>query len=305
MAMDSVSDRIDLGRRIFHKLSSRFHNFRQEHQRVIISKILSRKNRSRYYDSDKIFNSLQKEFPSRPEYKYDPYSTWRRGVERAINLFEFVELCQGQKSILEVTCGDGMAGFILYSYNHYVTLNDIEDWRDYRAKKIPFVQSDICQSLNIDSNSFDLVCSYNGFEHLEDPTGALDEVIRVCKKGGLIYLEFGPLYASPWGMHVYRTVKMPYPQFLFSESFLKNKLDELGIYDLGLKRSDLQPLNKWRLNQFIQLWRNCDCDIVKSSLLTDVSCLELIRRFPEAFYNRDLTYEDVTTQAIIITLKKR
>jgi SAM-dependent methyltransferase len=303
--MDNVSIFIGLGRKIFRRLQSRFHNFRQEQQRVLISKILSRRNGFRYYDSEKIFNNLQKECPSRSEYKYDPYSTWRRGVERALNLFDFVELRQGQRRILEVTCGDGMTGFTLHSYNHFVTLNDLEDRRDNRAKNIAFVEGDICKSLNLNSNSFDFVCSYNAFEHLENPAKALDEIIRVCKKGGLIYLEFGPLYASPWGMHVYRTVKMPYPQFLFSERFLKNKLNELGIYDLGEKRSDLQPLNKWRLNQFFQLWEKCDCDTVESSLVTDFSCLKYIMRFPEAFCNKDLTFEDVTTQAIILALRKR
>jgi hypothetical protein len=147
--------------------------------------------------------------------------------------------------------------------------------------------------------------SYNTFEHLENPAVAFSEILRVCKIGALIYLEFGPLYASPWGLHAYRTICMPYPQFLFSKGFIEKKLYELGIHDLGARRENLQRLNEWRINQFTDLWAKSNCEIISSYFLNDTSHLEIIKRFPSAFSGKSLIFEDVTTQAISVLLRKR
>jgi SAM-dependent methyltransferase len=46
----------------------------------------------------------------------------------------------------------------------------------------------------------DICFSSNVLEHVSDPTGLIDEMVRVTRPGGLIYLSFTNLY-SPWGGH--------------------------------------------------------------------------------------------------------
>jgi len=46
----------------------------------------------------------------------------------------------------------------------------------------------------------DICLSSNVLEHVRDPNGLIEEMIRATKPGGLIYLSFTNWY-SPWGGH--------------------------------------------------------------------------------------------------------
>jgi ubiquinone/menaquinone biosynthesis C-methylase UbiE len=48
--------------------------------------------------------------------------------------------------------------------------------------------------------TFDFVCSYSAFEHIDNPKAALQEVARVLKKGGVAYISLH-LYTSHSGCH--------------------------------------------------------------------------------------------------------
>lgn len=269
-----------------------------------VSKILACTEAPQFYDSEDVFGRLQTAFPRLPEYGYDPFSTWSRGVERSRDLIQLSDLREPGAKVLEAAAGDGMTGYMLSCYGHDVTLTDLEDWRDVRAKDTAFVGCNLCADLPLDSDSFDLIFSFNAFEHLEAPDITLSELVRVCKQGGLIHLSFNPLYASPWGLHAYRSLLMPYPQFLFSPSFIDRKLEELNIYDLGKQRTTLQPLNQWRVSQFGNLWETSNCSVVDLRHDTIFSFLDVVKQFPKAFGGLGLTLEDLTTSGIHITLKK-
>ena len=70
-------------------------------------------------------------------------------------------------------------------------------------------------NMQFEDETFDFVFSYDAFEHFASPENVLLEAIRVVRKRGYIYLEFGPLYYSPYGEHAYRSITVPYCQFLF------------------------------------------------------------------------------------------
>jgi len=55
-------------------------------------------------------------------------------------------------------------------------------------------------SLPIFDVAFDVAYSSNVLEHVADPPGLIEEMIRVTKPGGLIYLSFTNWF-SPWGGH--------------------------------------------------------------------------------------------------------
>jgi len=51
------------------------------------------------------------------------------------------------------------------------------------------------------SNSFDLVISISLIEHVEKPEKLIEEMVRLTKPGGYIYLSFPPFYSPVGGHH--------------------------------------------------------------------------------------------------------
>ena len=294
-------------KRAFPRWHTRWVRHQQQRQRRTIGAILARPGAPQHYDSCPLFAELQKTYCQVPhDYKYDAFSVWQRGVERAQCLLQRTGLQPPGSTILEAACGDGMTGSALSAYGHHVTLTDLEDWRDARAKALPFVLGNLCGCLNLAPGLFDLIYSFNAFEHVDDPQKVLTGLLRMCKPGGMIYINFCPLYASPWGLHAYRTIFAPYPQYLFSMDFIERQLQAAGgVSDLGRQRETLQQLNGWTLAQFDHLWKTCGAKIVELETCTDYTQLNLIRRLPDAFSGRGLTFDDVVTDEIFVLLKKQ
>lgn len=299
----------------FSRLSTAFGRSRHLAQRIAaqrrlrrtvakVSQIVADTRPSMYYDSESTFAKLQDAPLPVPEYGYDSYSAWRRASERTLSVLRVLELQHPGKRVLEIAAGDGMTGQVLSTYGHDVTLCDIEDWRDDRAKSLPFVACDVCDSVPLDDSSFDLIVSFNAFEHFIDPLSAFLEVKRLCRANGIIVLSFDPLYCSPWGLHAYRALRMPYPQFLFSRPFIDRKIEHLGIHDLGKKMYTLQPLNEWRIDQFEGLWHNDSFKIMEEQVGENWTQLETVVQYANAFRGRNLTVRDLVAHGINVILRK-
>ncbi len=71
-------------------------------------------------------------------------------------------------------------------------------------RRIPVHRMD-ASKLAFPSGSFDFVYALAVFQHLPDPGGALDEMVRVVRKGGVVYLDL-ILYTSRTGSHDIRTL---------------------------------------------------------------------------------------------------
>ena len=275
-----------------------------ERRRSRVERILSRPAAPRFLDSEELFSTLHARYPAREPYGYDPYRRWWRGIRCAPDLLQVAGLLKPGAQVLEVACGDGMTGQVIASFGHFVTLHDLEDWRDDRSQHLPWIQGDICTALPAEADQFDLIYSYNAFEHIGDPAAALAELARLCKPGGIIYLDFGPLHASAWGLHAYTALRMPYPQFLFSPEFVRRKVEELGLFDLGRTSTILQPLNGWKPGQFRQLWTDSGLKLVSSTAKSNLEHLSVVEEFPAAFQGRRLEYEDITVEQLAVTLSK-
>ena len=282
---------------------------RWQHKRVPLSAqiapILASDAAPIYYDEH--FERLQRSYTQWwPEYGYDEYSTWVRGCERATKLLAIPDLRVRDLAVFEAGCGDGMTSYALASYGQRpkIVLNDTEDWRDARAVSFPFVKGNVCHRLPVESNSFDLVITYNTFEHVEDPGAAFSELVRVSKRGGYIYIDFSPLYCSPLGLHAFSFL-MPYPQFLFSPQLIETKVRELGVKDLGQESHRLQPTNRWRLAQFRDLWCGSACEVLSLVEGREGRHLGVVTQFPGAFSGRDLTLEDLVVGSVSVLLRKK
>ena len=77
------------------------------------------------------------------------------------------------------------------------------DHIDMDGSNFDIVIGDICKTTQFKCDTFDAVVFSAVFEHLGDIEGAFAEVRRVLKHGGLCISEFGPVWESSTGHHLY------------------------------------------------------------------------------------------------------
>lgn len=99
----------------------------------------------------------------------------------------FRENRQGDKdrgSLLDLPSGAGALSAKLSASGFRVTASDIVLHEGFKGDKSKFVRCDANQPLPFVDESFDVVCSIEGIEHLENPSAFLREIHRVLKPGG-------------------------------------------------------------------------------------------------------------------------
>jgi len=199
---------------------------------------------------------------------------------------------------LEIGCGDGMTSYYLKDNGFDSYCCDINPARlDKRAKNSVQFHTYSAEKLGYNDNYFDLVFSYNSFEHFLNPEQVLSEMSRITKTNGYIYLDFGPLYESPWGLHAYRHITVPYCQFLFSEYDMNNCLKKD-------KLSDLIHVNKWSIEQFRALWNKFQDELALLHYKEDLDYegLDIIKTHPQ-FFTKKL--ENYLIHSISILFRKK
>ncbi len=100
---------------------------------------------------------------------------------------------------LDVGTGVGALPEALGGAGARVTSLDIRDQRDSRAEADPFVLGS-GDRLPFRGEVFDGVSSANVLEHVADPWAVIDELIRVCRPAGALYVSWTNWY-SPFGGH--------------------------------------------------------------------------------------------------------
>ncbi len=168
-------------------------------------------------------------------------------------------------------------------------------------KGVILLEMDVAD-LKFEVESYDFIFSYNSFERLLEPELVLKEAIHVVKKKGNIFLFFGPLYMSPWGLHTYRTITIPYCQFLFQKHMLKNFSRRVK----GLKPLGDSQLNKWSVEDFRKLWEKCSNRLkkVKYYEISDISHLNLFMQYTQCFRSKTTNFDDLIASHLIILFKK-
>jgi ubiquinone/menaquinone biosynthesis C-methylase UbiE len=246
--------------------------------------------------------SLQDQYPYPPEYGYDADTLERRGVGRAAQILGLPGAQQAQ-SFLELACSDGMVSWGLCRAGKTATAIDASSARfDERAPRegVNLLEMD-ATDLRLGTESVDFVFSYNAFEHFASPEGVLREALRVVKKGGHIYLEFGPLYYSPFGEHAYRSITVPYCQFLFPKDLINDFATQHGLTPI-----DFSHVNGWSLESYRGLWRKyshvLERVIYRESV--DLSHLGMIGRYPSCFKSKSSYFENFIVANIRVLFRK-
>jgi SAM-dependent methyltransferase len=261
-----------------------------------------RKPRTLTYHNAKM---LHQRYPKRDIYKYDMASKKERANERFERLCSIVEMCN-VKHVVELGGGDGQVALRFFKKGFTVSILDIDDWRDEEVKKanICFHRIKENDKYPIPDSSIDLFLSYATFEHISDPALHLREIIRVTRPGGFVYLLFGPLYNSPWGLHAYRTFYAPYPQFLLSNAVLQQFVIENGIYDLGVKRDSFQYVNGWSLARYCHLLEDLTdrVEIILFEKMHSYDPIGIVYRNLKSFWGHNLSFDELTTENLEILL---
>lgn len=126
--------------------------------------------------------------------------------------------------VMEIGCGKGKRCFEAALGGAYKVLGvDISEKSIQSAEKT--LLSDFsefadtinfeCSSIDkITENNFDVIISENAFEHILDVPSVLNELELRLKKGGRIYIGFGPLFHSPFGDHGWIRAALPLGKWL-------------------------------------------------------------------------------------------
>ena len=242
---------------------------------------------------------LQARFRRPPAYSYDDHAIGRRGAERADRL---VPMVPPGGATLEVGAGDGMVSYHLTRRGFEATALDLSPALfDVRAGQagVDFVTGDAA-AMPFDDGRFDLVVSYNSFEHFGDPEQVMRELIRVTRPGGAIHLDFGPLYFSAYGLHGYRSVHVPYSHLLFERAVLEQYVAEHDLPPIPF-----ESLNGWSVRRFRELWATHAAELspVAYREIPQIAGRELIVEHPSCFRDETDSFDDLLIAIIRATFR--
>lgn len=293
----------DLASRYAPRLYANYLARERARQLKRVERVLARSGEPAVLGRDDSARLMERVFPQAASYDYDLFSSTARAAGRVERLAKLFPMLKEPRRVLELSTGDGLVGALLSVGGHEVTLSDLRDWRAAPARGTDFVEWDVSDAPPLERGSFDLVIAYNATEHWPAPPVAVHHALELCRRDGYLLLDFGPLYNSPWGMHAW-SLGVPYPQFLFSEEYVKAQVGRLGIHDLGRDGDSLQPTNGWSLAQFRALWNQCGARVVSNFEDRDFRYLDLIEEFAPCFRGRGLSLEEVTVNSIEVVLQK-
>lgn len=256
-----------------------------------------------WLSADKL-DHLQTAYPCPPDYGYDATSLDKRGRDRAEVLTRLLTPHVTGRSILELGCADGMVCAALQRAGASTTAVDRSpDLFDERARRdgVRFLEADVTD-LPFDDSQFDLVFSYNSFEHFASPDSVFREAIRVANVGGLIYVHFGPLYQSAFGLHADRSITVPYCHYLFPRYELDRYVEAHGLGPIPHN-----SLNEWSLPRYRELWEDYSAHLnrVLYREIPEVHGTELIVRHPGCFRSKTEEFENLIIGTIEAAFRKK
>jgi SAM-dependent methyltransferase len=208
------------------------------------------------------------------------------------------------KRSLELGCGEGMVSRELAQRGVRASGIDIRgDVFDARAVRAGAdLQAMDAGSLAFDDGTFDLVFSFDAFEHFPNPATVLDEATRVLRPGGLLYLDFGPLYDSAWGLHADAVLGIPHVQHLFPRDAIERFCREERLPVIHFDQCNGWPLGRYR-RLFASRVRSLDTLFLLEKL--DVSGLHLIERYPSCFRAKVADLEGLLVGYVEALFRKR
>ncbi len=258
-----------------------------------------------YFLPDEQFQSFLRRYANieaKPFQDYSIEAMMRRGQEKADKLF--VLISEKKPSVLEIGAADGFVLKELLARGAKRAVNvDISDNLNPEVKKAG-VELKLISAENmsgLESNAFDLIYSWGTFEHILNIKKVMAECTRLLKPGGVIYVEAGPLYYSPWGYHYYSILKVPYIHLLFRPGLL----DEYALKKKGKQMFPWTSGNSFSV--YLELIQNFPPDIFVEDFWHgyDWFSSDMIIKYPQVFRSKRVPFDDFFIDTVRLTLKKK
>jgi SAM-dependent methyltransferase len=245
---------------------------------------------------------MQRAYVPPDRVRYDAEGLIARATDKVAQLQRVVDLAT-VGAALELGCWDGMVGAALAERGVRVCGLDISTAGvDPRASHggVRFLQSD-AGAIALADASIDLVYSFASLEHFPQPDRCLAEIERVLRPGGHVFINFGPLYFSPYGRHAYRQIPVPFCHLLFEEPALHQWASDAGL------PHDWPYVNGWTLQRYRNLWKAASSRFAIRSY-TEYSTggvgVELIAQYPHHFRGQASNFDEFLITAVDIALQK-
>jgi SAM-dependent methyltransferase len=160
------------------------------------------------------------------------------------------------------------------------------------------------QQLLFHDRLFDFVFSLNSFEHIPNPGLALQEISRVLKPGGHVFLHFSPLFFSDVGHHLFGLTDIPWIHLLHERAEIKKIIRDAGKVPNEVDNI-LDTLNGYSVNRYLEIFDNSDLYTVERRIHKSFSVDGIERS--EEFHKVKEKYseEDLCTSGMTIILRKR
>ncbi len=248
--------------------------------------------------------TLQKRYPFRITPDYDSETRYQRAETLAKDILKLADSkSRNINKFLELGCQEGYVCLALNRLGKDATGIDIDfgQFSDEVKQAGVGIHNMSASKLDFSDGSFDFVFSHASFEHFDDPESALKEAVRVVRKGGFIYLYFGPLYMSPLGLHAYGSITVPYCQMLFPLDMIIKFCVE---HDLRHKK--FIYVNGWPYESYMNLFDSYS-DILTKVRYTEKRTtlgLELIARYPSCFKSKTKYFDDMLVDSIDVLFRK-
>jgi len=134
------------------------------------------------------------------------------------------------KVVMDVGCGTGGKSAYLANFTDTVIGIDINPHSIIKGQKLiqkhhpeishkVILRVDNAYNLNQPDNSIDIIFMDDVWEHIQKPSKALKEAIRITKPGGYILIAFPPLN-HPWAAHVNDLIPIPWIHYCLWEKYI-------------------------------------------------------------------------------------
>lgn len=183
------------------------------------------------------------------------YFKWR--VRRATKLVVLAKrYCQfNNKNILEVGCGFGpIAANLNPKKSKIYSIESLKLFKKFNPNKKINVKMASNEDLPFVKSFFDVIFSFDSFEHVQNPNKSMEEMSRVLKKNGYVFLEATPYFSLIAGHHLYNFTLLP-AQFL-PKQFIKWLIFKKKAYPVRSPQDAWETfigLNKISINKIRKL----------------------------------------------------
>ena len=175
------------------------------------------------------------------------FERWKRGRELAVDRGKFVKsiidiyLTCENLTMLDLGSGEGGTSVVFAEQNRVfsydLNLIRLEGQKKYSA--LYYKINGDALKLSLRDNSFDVIILQDVIEHLHDPKSLINEVIRILKPGGMVYMSTPNKYsifnflADPhWGLPIVSILKREKIRNYFLKYFRKREFNRKDIPEL-------------------------------------------------------------------------